>query len=378
MTTIPVRSGLPNGVNPLQHTHTRYKFTWVQVMMLKGFSTCLGQDSVNGRIADYEIYVSTDGSNWGSAVAAGTWPNSASLQVVTFDTVTASYVRLVALSEVNSNPWTAVAELNVAVEGSPTIALNKSSYYSGEDITITWSEAPVNVDDRVALYLSCFAPTDICEPETGPPLAWADISRVSGQATIDNVLVPGDYTAVYLNHGSCAVSNFVNFSVSAGPATGRDIEPKMLLSYCDGALADPQIYKEGSTYYITGTYAFYNEANPLATMYYTDDFDTVNSVQIKIETPAWGQPYQHMWAFEIYKHTDGTYHGYGYCYNQGAIYHFEPYPDPGTTTFPVLHWKANELLLSAYDNRVIHDGSDLYMMSSVGESGAPKDLCTGG
>jgi hypothetical protein len=80
---------------------------------ITGFAYLPRQNSSNGRIADYEIYVSSNGSNWGSAVATGTWPNSTAEQQVSFSSVTGSYVRLVALSEVNSNAWTSAAELNV-------------------------------------------------------------------------------------------------------------------------------------------------------------------------------------------------------------------------------------------------------------------------
>ncbi|MFC9331000.1 discoidin domain-containing protein, partial [Kitasatospora sp. NPDC057015] len=55
-----------------------------------------------------------DGTTWGTAVAAGTFANSATEQNVHFTAVTARYVRLVATSEVGGNPWTAVAELNIA------------------------------------------------------------------------------------------------------------------------------------------------------------------------------------------------------------------------------------------------------------------------
>ncbi|CAA6813629.1 MAG: Unknown protein [uncultured Thiotrichaceae bacterium] len=43
----------------------------------------------NGRIDDYEIYVSMDGSTWGSAVATGNFINNSSEQVVEFDKVAA-------------------------------------------------------------------------------------------------------------------------------------------------------------------------------------------------------------------------------------------------------------------------------------------------
>jgi hypothetical protein len=71
------------------------------------------QNSPNGRIADYEIYVSENDGAWGVPAAAGSWANTTSEQTVTFAPESGRYVRLVALSEVNGNPWTSVAELNV-------------------------------------------------------------------------------------------------------------------------------------------------------------------------------------------------------------------------------------------------------------------------
>ncbi|MEM8909923.1 MAG: discoidin domain-containing protein, partial [Bacteroidota bacterium] len=67
---------------------------------LSGFNYTPRQDSEDGRIADYEFYVSMDGSSWGTAVAAGTWASSANTETVSFPATVARYVRLVALSEV--------------------------------------------------------------------------------------------------------------------------------------------------------------------------------------------------------------------------------------------------------------------------------------
>jgi alpha-glucosidase len=66
-----------------------------------------------GSIGEYRFYVSTDGVNWGSAVASGNFANSAAEQQVTFSTTSGRYVRLHALTEIGGYPWTTVAELNV-------------------------------------------------------------------------------------------------------------------------------------------------------------------------------------------------------------------------------------------------------------------------
>jgi hypothetical protein len=73
------------------------------------------QNSANGRIARYEVYVSTDGAAWGTPVATGTFANTTAEQTVTFAPKTGRYVRLRALSEVGGRAWTSVAELNVLV-----------------------------------------------------------------------------------------------------------------------------------------------------------------------------------------------------------------------------------------------------------------------
>ncbi|GMV37642.1 MAG: beta-galactosidase [Fimbriimonadales bacterium] len=68
----------------------------------------------NGRIAEYEVYLSRDGRSWGSPVATGRFPNTDELQRVFFSSPTAArFLRLRALSEVNGGRWTSVAELGV-------------------------------------------------------------------------------------------------------------------------------------------------------------------------------------------------------------------------------------------------------------------------
>lgn len=71
--------------------------------------------SPNGRIARYEVYVSADGTNWGSTVASGTFANSTALQAVRFPATTGRYVRLRALSEVAGNQFTSIAELGAGI-----------------------------------------------------------------------------------------------------------------------------------------------------------------------------------------------------------------------------------------------------------------------
>ena len=68
-------------------------------------------DGSNGRIKDYELYISDNVSNWGTYVLKGTFENTSSPTTVEFPVKTGRYVKLVALSEVNDNNWTSIAEI---------------------------------------------------------------------------------------------------------------------------------------------------------------------------------------------------------------------------------------------------------------------------
>ena len=92
---------------------------------VNGFTYLPRQDGCfNGTVKQYEFYVSPDGVNWGTAVAAGNFNYGSAVltcgggtipgaQQVNFSAVTGQYIRFRALSEVNGNPWTSAAEINV-------------------------------------------------------------------------------------------------------------------------------------------------------------------------------------------------------------------------------------------------------------------------
>jgi hypothetical protein len=75
------------------------------------------QDMDNGRISKYEVYVSSDGSNWGQAVATGTWSNDAKEKKVRLEQLReARFVKLVAVREVNGQPFASAAEVDVLLK----------------------------------------------------------------------------------------------------------------------------------------------------------------------------------------------------------------------------------------------------------------------
>ncbi|MFD4243350.1 endo-alpha-N-acetylgalactosaminidase family protein [Streptomyces sp. NPDC058525] len=71
------------------------------------------QTQSNGRIADHQVFTSTDGVTWGAAAASGTFADTAAQQDVAFTPRTARYVKLKATREVAGNPWTSVAEITI-------------------------------------------------------------------------------------------------------------------------------------------------------------------------------------------------------------------------------------------------------------------------
>jgi hypothetical protein len=99
------------GSDPIPH---EIQINLGAVYNVSGFKYLPRQDGgANGRIKQWEFYVSTDGTNWGSAVATGTFVNNATEKEVSFAQKTGQYVRLRALSEVNNNPWSSMAEITV-------------------------------------------------------------------------------------------------------------------------------------------------------------------------------------------------------------------------------------------------------------------------
>lgn len=81
---------------------------------IKGFTYLPRQDdSENGTIKDYEVYVSEDGQQFGQPVAKGTFENNKDKKTVSFAPVKAHFVKVKALSEVNDGAWTSAAEIGV-------------------------------------------------------------------------------------------------------------------------------------------------------------------------------------------------------------------------------------------------------------------------
>lgn len=155
------------------------------------------QSSSNGRIKGYELYFSEELDNWGSPVKTGNFENSTAPQEIKFSTpIVGRYFRLVALSEVNDNAWSSVAEITL-----------KGCYIVKEDTTGINSEI---IQNR---YLTAFpVPADnvvnISLPSTGTHTykVYNAVGQLSEEGIIDNssdtfVLHLNDYTpGMYIIH----------------------------------------------------------------------------------------------------------------------------------------------------------------------------------
>ena len=75
----------------------------------------------NGMVKNFEVYLSNDGSTWGSPVVSGQFKNTTSQQVAKLTTTTKGrYLKFVAKSEINGNAWTSAAEIGIQVESDHT------------------------------------------------------------------------------------------------------------------------------------------------------------------------------------------------------------------------------------------------------------------
>lgn len=71
-------------------------------------------DGSNGRIKDYNIYLSDNKSDWGTPVKTGSFPNVLKPDAIVFDAPPAGrYLKIEALSEVNNKDFTTIAEIDI-------------------------------------------------------------------------------------------------------------------------------------------------------------------------------------------------------------------------------------------------------------------------
>jgi alpha-glucosidase len=91
--------------------------------LVDGFRYLPRQDgALHGTIREYHFYVSDDGRDWGAPVATGRLAGDRTETTVTFPGTVGRFVSLVALAEIQGQPWTSAAEITIlgTVAPSPT------------------------------------------------------------------------------------------------------------------------------------------------------------------------------------------------------------------------------------------------------------------
>jgi hypothetical protein len=90
-----------------------------------------GMGDNDGTIEGYEIYISTDGKDFGQPVKKGEFfPYGKDKKTVLFEPKQCGFVKLIALSEVNGQPWTSAAEIGV-IQEDDQVALDEIVIRSG-------------------------------------------------------------------------------------------------------------------------------------------------------------------------------------------------------------------------------------------------------
>jgi beta-galactosidase len=81
---------------------------------IKGLTYLPRQDMSNGWIAEYKVYLSEDGENWGDVAAAGTFQKGRGKKKIAFaKNQNARFIRFVAVSGFDGQIFASVAELDV-------------------------------------------------------------------------------------------------------------------------------------------------------------------------------------------------------------------------------------------------------------------------
>ena len=104
-----------------------------------GFRYVPRQDAQYGRIGEYQFFVSSDGSNWGTPVAAGAFPdtNSLSSRDVFFTPKTGRYVRMREISSAEGDPYAIIAEFMIfRRSASPNQAPSATIMSPAQNLTI--------------------------------------------------------------------------------------------------------------------------------------------------------------------------------------------------------------------------------------------------
>lgn len=114
-----------------------------------GFEYTQRQSGTNGKMKDYEIYVSDSPTDFGTKVAAGTFLDVNRAQVVSISGgKVGRYVKLTGLNSIAGNAFGGAAELNVGgvlpAAAKPSATASADTVQKGRDLLVTVKDYPAN------------------------------------------------------------------------------------------------------------------------------------------------------------------------------------------------------------------------------------------
>jgi len=141
------------------------------VYEITGFSYLPRQDGwTHGNINAYEFYVSTDGLTWNAPTASGNFSTGALAKQVSSTAKVGRFVRLRALSEVEGQAWTSIAELNVL--GRITTGTNTTIVTS---TTTTASTTSTTSSTSTTSTTTVTSTTTTTQATTDDPVNWSQL-----------------------------------------------------------------------------------------------------------------------------------------------------------------------------------------------------------
>lgn len=215
---------------PLPHTIT---IDMKSVYNVNGLTYLPRQDgNSNGNIGQHRIFLSTDGTNFGAAVAFGTYLDDRTLKSTSFETKPARYVRIQALTEAgNRGPWTSAAEINIYRADSFTPPPNGRGKWGP---TIDFPIVPVAA---------------AVEPKTGKVLTWSSFApdTFSGGSGGDTETATYDPSTSVVSQRTISNTNHDMFC----PGTSIDGRGRLVVTGGNNA-PKTSIYDRNSNTWIAG------------------------------------------------------------------------------------------------------------------------------
>lgn len=141
----------------------------------------------NGNIGGHQIFLSTDGIQWNSPVATGTYQDDNSTKAAVFEATNAQFVRLMALTEAGGRgPWTSCASFNIFEATVPAPPRGEGEWSPTIDFPIVPVSAAIEHYSGNVVVWSSYSPSTFMGSSRGDTLT-ATYSPTTGLVAQRNV-----------------------------------------------------------------------------------------------------------------------------------------------------------------------------------------------